>query len=129
MDDEIARLVTTKGLAVVHKFAKQFASASNVGIDVSDFVDLGTEALMEVVRRVRPGAQGPVHHLRDPVRQGRMQDAVRRKRLELAVNDYIGHAIDSEDRRFSSMQPDDSEIRLRLGRGQRAPLRCQPERT
>jgi RNA polymerase sigma factor (sigma-70 family) len=110
MDDEIARLVTTKGLAIVHKFAKQFASASNVGIDVSDFVDLGTEALMEVAPEYDLAHKAQFTTYVTPYVKGAMQDAVRRKRLELAVKDHIGQAIDREARRFSSVQPDDFEI-------------------
>jgi RNA polymerase sigma factor (sigma-70 family) len=105
----IEELVTTEGLAVVRKHAKQFAARTDVGFDESDFVSLGTEVLMTVAPEYKPERSKFTTYV-TPYVKGAMIDAVRRQQFELTVQEMIGQAVDREARRFSSRQPDDFEV-------------------
>lgn len=103
-------LVTTEGLAVVRKHARQFAARNGVGLDESDFVSLGNEVLVEVAPGYEPERGYKFSTYVTPYVKGAMVDAIRRQHFELSVQETIGQAIDREARRFSSRQPDDFEV-------------------
>jgi RNA polymerase sigma factor (sigma-70 family) len=109
MDPAIEELVTTEGVAVVRKHAKQLAR-NDVGLDESDFVSLGNEVLVKVAPDYEAGRGYKFTTFVTPYIKGAMVDAMRRRQFELTVQEMIGGAVDREARRFSSRQPDDFEV-------------------